>query len=115
MSCVADDARGVACHDGVVRHVARDERAGTDDRTHSDRDLGEDRGIAADRRAATYAGPQNLPIRFGLKIALSGCGARVTVICEHDAVPHEDLVLDLDPLADEAVRGDLAVLADRRV
>ena len=64
---------------------------------------------------APHAGRQHGPVGVGLHAAVIGGGAGIKVVGEDDAVPDEDLVLDLDPFADERMRGDLAPPANDRI
>ena len=64
-------------------------------------------------RPADLSG-DDLPVGLGLKLTING-GARVQVVDEQHAVPHENLVLDCHALADEGVALDLAPRADHDV
>src|SRR5262249_37714073 len=69
-------------------------------------------GVRPDRRAPPYPCPHEDPIVFGGEPSLLVDRARLLVVDEHHAVPHEDFVLDHDSVTDERVALDLAALAD---
>src|SRR5262249_16665432 len=55
------------------------------------------------------------PVRFRLQASVSIRRARELVIREHHTMTDEDLVADIDTLANESVRRDLAAHADGHV
>jgi len=71
----------------------------------------EDSSVGADRSALFDDGGYNLPVPASVWSKPGGCGrAGVRVIDEHHSVTNEHVVLDRNPLANETVTLDLAVL-----
>ena len=104
-----------AGHDGKRRHVLGHHSPCADDCALADRNTGQYRRVRSDRGALADACLDYLPVGLGLSRSVRVGRAGVNVVREHHAVPDEDLVLDRDPLADERVRRDLAMGADRCV
>ena len=110
-----DYARRVSCDDCVGGDIFGDDAAGADDGTFADGDAAEDGGVGADGGVFSDDCRHHLPVGFGLKAAAVRGGLGVFVVCEHDPVADEYLVLDCDALADESVALNFAVSADSGV
>ncbi len=102
-----------ACHRRAGWHVAGDDCPGPDECTAADPNAAEDDGSAPDRGTSLDDGSQQRPVVGRLERPVVVDGSRIRVVDEHDPVPDEHLVLDLDSLADEGVALDLAPRADR--
>src|SRR6266852_1611214 len=98
--------------DGISRNILRDDASGADNCFLSNRDIAEYCHSGTNRCAFLHHGPLDLPIVFGLQPTLGRGCARVGIIDESYAVTDENVVLDRDAFANEAVAGNLAVLSD---
>ena len=99
----------------MIGNIASHHRAGPDHGAFAYGDAGKDCGVAADRGSTADAGGQKFPVRLGLYSSLNGRCARKAIVGEHHAMPDEDLVGDLDTLADKAVGRDFATLTNDRI
>src|SRR5687767_1730670 len=117
ITCPAAQPAGVAVHDRVVGHVARDHRARSHEAVLPERHATHDGRVRSDRGAA----PHQRLLVFGLALDVA---ARVDHVGEHHRRSAEhvvledharvdrDVVLDLHVVADAALRGDDHVLPD---
>src|SRR6185503_9614610 len=110
-------ARRVAVDDRVVRDVARDDAAGSDHAVAPERHTADDRGVRADRRTAFHQRPAVLVLALDEAAWVDHVrehhrGPAEHVVFEDDAGVVRDVVLDLDVVADHALRRDHDILAD---
>src|SRR5262245_43415337 len=90
------------------RNIACDDRSGTDERPSTDPHSSEDHAARAEAGSFLDDRAKKRPVVCGLQAAVLGGRTRGLVVDEEDAVPDEDLVVDVDSFADEAVALDLA-------
>src|SRR5215469_12513463 len=105
----------MAGNDRPGRDVAYDHRARANQGALSDLDSAHHNRAASDRSAPAHHGVLHLPVALGLRRAVGGGRARISVVDEDDAVTNEDFVLDGDARTYERMAGDLASPADLRV
>ena len=110
----ADDSGGVSGHDGIGGNIAGDHAARANDRAPAHRDPAQKGRAGPDGGAALHPRRNALPIRLGLQSSAFVGGAGVEIVDEGDVVPHENIVLQNHPFANEGVAGDFAAMADAR-
>src|SRR5438132_8849648 len=102
MTDITRQPTGNALGDSIVRNITRHDRARADEGVSADRKATEDDRAGANGRALLDPGGNDCPVGVTLQAA-GGGRPRVAVVDEHDAMADEDLVLDGDAFADEAV------------
>src|SRR5207247_726684 len=98
----------------VGGNISRDDRAGSHESSRPDSNAAENDDSRAERGTPFHHRSQKSPVGVALWSAIFTRRARKPVVDEKDPVTDEDLILDLNPAADERVTRDLAGLADRR-
>src|ERR1700693_1860565 len=106
------NARRDTCNGLALGDILRDNRAGTDDRARSDHDAAHHDRAGSDRGTRFHAHRKKRPVVSPRKLAARIRSFRKLVVDEDDTVANEDLVPDLDTIADEAVALDLAASSD---
>lgn len=104
--------RGVPGDDSMVRHMARDDAAGSDDSIGTDDHIAHDDRPAPDRRVPFHQCGLHGPVILRLKLALLIGGKRIFIVNKDNMMSDENIVLYGDALADKAVAGDLTILPD---
>jgi hypothetical protein len=90
----------------------RDHGPSADERVRPDADAAKDDRARAKGRAVFDDRAFQRPVSLGLEGAVTHCCAWTPIVDEHDAVPDEDAVSDLDSGADKGVTLNFAVSAD---
>ena len=98
---------GISCDNGVCRDIFPHYASGPHNGVLTNRDLGQNSRARPDGGSLLYQCLFDLPVRFGLQVAIRGCRTGIKVIDKRHRMTNKNVVFNVYALANECEGVDI--------